>query len=338
MKPKQSVKPKKKTFTDEQIRDKAYQIWKKHPERSSEDNLNAAINALSTEYRLRYLSNAWRLAGNIWGWTGIPDKKGFDFLQFLITVSIPIAIFLGTQYYSKQNNLQQQQIAENKQKDEVLKNYFDGMKSLLLDKEHPLRKSKREDESRSIARTLTLTALNQLSNDLNIQEVEVNKNSRKGLIVQFLQESNLIQRSKKKDPISNPIVGLKGANLKGANLNGANLSGAYLVGTDLNGADLSYANLSYAFVSEADLKGANLSYANLKGAILFNVNLSDADFREADLRNADLRNADLRNADLGGADLSGAEFHTADLRNSQGLTDTEKAALKKLGAIFDANP
>jgi hypothetical protein len=133
--------PPKKNFTNEQIRAKAYQIWEKNKEQSKEDNWNAAVKGLERERRFRVLIGIWR-------WTGLGEKKGWDiFIQLLSTVSIPLLLFFGTQYFTNQNNERQQKIAEQnkieqeiiaeqKQKDDLLKTYINDMKGFLLDEKH----------------------------------------------------------------------------------------------------------------------------------------------------------------------------------------------------------
>ena len=189
--PKKSAKPPKKAFTNEQIRARAYQIWEKSKEQSEEENWNAAIKTLERERRFRVLIGIWR-------WTGLGEKKGWDvFIQLLSSVSIPVFLWYGTQYFTNQNNEQQQKIAEQnkikqeiiaeeKQKDELLKTYLNDMKGFLLDKDYPLKKSKKDDEIRSISRTITLTTLAQLNSSQDKQRSKEGKyNQRKGLIMQL---------------------------------------------------------------------------------------------------------------------------------------------------------
>lgn len=323
----QSTKP---SLTDEEIRAKAYakayqKISKKYPDRPPEENWTAAIKELKTKGRFRSLVSILPLV-SIWKWTGIGEKKGWDFAQLLIGISIPVVLFAGGQIFSNQNNDKQQAIADAKQKDEVLKNYFENMKGLLLDKDHPLGKSKSDDDSRSIARTLTLTALSQLTSEQDKQNNTQGRNRREFLVIQFLRESGLSLGKP-------PIVSLKGADLRGADLSGANLfvfdlSVADLRGIDLKGADLKGADLRGANLRGADLSGANFFMANF-GVIrsgaenFFRADLSGADLSGARLSWANLSVADLRGADLRGASLGGADLRGADLFKATGLTNKQ---------------
>jgi uncharacterized protein YjbI with pentapeptide repeats len=166
------------------------------------------------------------------------------------------------------------QLAEERLQDETLQAYLDKMTELLLEK--GLRKSDAEDEVRAVARTRTLTVLRRLNGE------------RKGLIVRFLNESELIQgKSNQQRPT---VIDLKSANLRMVYLNGANLSGA-----DLSGANLYSGKFQYADLSRADLGWTDLSRADL-----IEANLIEANLRGADLRGTDLRGADLRDAKLTG--------------------------------------
>src|SRR5918996_977305 len=169
--------------------------------------------------------------------TGFRDKKLWNWLELLI---VPVFIAGATIVFS----LYQQRIEDDRVRQSVLESYLQDMTALLLDKE--LAKSKQDQPVRAIARSSTLAAVRQLDAD------------RKGILLQFLFESNLIE--------IDPIIHLSGANLSGADLTGANLtgahlSGAYLTRAILTGAVLRGANPSGADLSGADLSGADLSYA-----------------------------------------------------------------------------
>ena len=105
MLPEKPIKPTKPSFTDEQIRVKAYQLWEKNKEQSSEENWNAAIKALERE-------KFWRPLLSVWRWTGIGEKKGWDIFTGL---SLPLIVFGGGILFNYLNGQQQQKIAEEKQ-------------------------------------------------------------------------------------------------------------------------------------------------------------------------------------------------------------------------------
>jgi Pentapeptide repeats (8 copies) len=179
----------------------------------------------------------------------------------------------------------QQQIEDDRVRQSVLQSYIQDMTELLLDK--GLATAGPSLPVRRIARSSTLTAVRQLDGD------------RKGILLQFLYESDLIRGF-------GPIISLRRADLRDASLSGVNLSGA-----DLSDADLSGANLRFTLLQGIVLSGANLSGADLRFALfLSHADLIGANLSGADLRSADLRGADLRSAYLERADLTSAENWT----------------------------
>ncbi len=136
--------------------------------------------------------------------------------------------------------------------------YEDNIKDLLLTK--GLQTSKHGDGVRSVARAETLAALRQLDGE------------RKGLLLQFLSEADLLVQG----PRGDAIIPLKGADLSRADLKGASLFGA----------NLFEANLSYANLEEANLTNANLNWADLKGANLYNANFTNTTLIGANLLGA----------------------------------------------------
>ena len=131
--------------------------------------------------------------------------------------------------------------------------------------------------------------------------------ARKRIVLQYLRESNLVDKK-------NRVI-----NLSGANLRDADLSLLDLGAVALNGGILEKANLRDAHLKEADLEGAYLSGADLNGPNLSGASLINADLQPKDELNlgaADLSNADLTAADLRAADLRYAEFKGAVVQNT----------------------
>jgi uncharacterized protein YjbI with pentapeptide repeats len=219
-----------------------------------------------------------------WDWTGFtqPAKTLWDWLQLLGVLAIPVAVVLGTAWFTtKQGQVSDAEHKDN-QHEAALQAYIDTMSELLLAKN--LRGSTEDEEVQRIARVRTLTVLRRLDAE------------RKGSVLQFLHESGLIGKD-------NRIIHLTGANL---------------ILADLSGVNLSFANLSGANLSFADLGGANLSGADLR-AILSFANLSFANLSGADLSFADLGGAILILADLSGANLSGTLVTTEQLTTTKSL-------------------
>jgi len=248
-----------------------------------------------------------------------PAKTGWDWLQLLV---IPVALAVVGIIVNRTDKRREQQIAkdsreqdrkiaednrkadqaiaEDRQQEAALETYLATMTTLLLDRK--LRESKEDDdEIRAVARAQTLTVLRRLNGE------------RKGAVVRFLYQSELITNNKESD--KQPIVFLFKADLSGADLSGADLLNADLRGVNLSRADLGQAYMKWTNLSGADLIGANLRYADLTNAIL---------------RDATLRDANLCAAFLGGVDLHGVDLHEADLTGTLGTTDEQLKQAKSL--------
>jgi uncharacterized protein YjbI with pentapeptide repeats len=215
----------------------------------------------------------------LWGWTEFGKKSGWEYLELLSTLAIPIVLAAAGFWFTTQQDQRQQRIENQRAQtertiqqqnaqDEALQACLDQMGTLLLEKDLS------DEKVRTLLRARTLTVLGRLDP------------SRKTAVMQFLVEGELVQRVEDREP----IIRLSDANLSGANLPGVILSGG-LSGADLEDADLSRADLSNADLSKADLFSADLFSADLSGA-----NLSEAFLMEADLSRADLSEADLSEA------------------------------------------
>ena len=302
-----------------------------------------------------------------WDWTGFneqigpqlhqyqpyqPAKTLWDVMQlFIIPAVLAVIAFLfnratsrkereeAQRHYEQEQEFAQkraeteQEIAADNQREAALQAYLDKMSELLL--KEGLSKPETDEEVRNIARARTLTALRSLDP------------VRKGSLLRFLYETNLIHKD-----VGNGIIDLSEADLSGAvvsiinlirssqpgssrlsktwmsrddllvdlrraNLSRTNLKEAKLYGVKLQEADLSGAYLSKADLSEARLCGAWLRETRLRKTILQRADLSGADLRGAYLRLADLSEANLSGANLSEAILSEAILDKADLRGAR---------------------
>lgn len=178
------------------------------------------------------------------------------------------------QFNSQQHASQAQ--ALDQQRQVTFDNYLDDMSSLLLaDK---LESAPSGGPVRAIAIARTDTAIRDLDGN------------RKGMLVRFLWEANLIKTPK-------PVVLLHQVNLRDA--------------------DFGRANLQHADLSDNDLIGANFSAAQLDDA-----DLSDTDLVRANLANANLTSANLQGANLSRADLLGALVTTSQLAQARSIQGT----------------
>ena len=256
--------------------------------------------------------------GYSYNWTGFQSKTLWDWLQIVGIIAIPIVVAIASIWLSGVQN-HDMQITTDQQQQTTLESYLDQMSSLLLDKN--LSSPKSGDEVQVLARARTLTALNHLDP------------TRKGIILEFLYESHLIDRRKpivnlRNADLSNvalSTVDLSNVDLSNANLSKANLMGDNLTNANLTNTNLENANLQFAILIDADLlcsgqttynsnptptpiiellSWANLVDANLQNSLLFDVNARGAMLQYANLHGATLDGADLTNAQLNHADLS----------------------------------
>ena len=202
------------------------------------------------------------------------------------------------------NRQQDLKIAEDNRQEEALQHYLDRVSNLLIEKnllaiaanvargKNTPEEKELLDVSLDVIRTMTLTVLQRLDGN------------RKGIVVQFLVESDIIKR---------PKAILSGANLVGIVLHDANLSGANLENADLGKAGLGDANLSYT----------NLVGANLENTAIVNSNLYKADLTGAKLQGAYLWYTYLSGAKLNGAKLEATQILYTDLSDAEGLTEEQ---------------
>ena len=314
---------------EQRLRDKAYEIWEKRGKTGTlEENWDAAIKALKRR-------RLWQPFSNFWHWTGIQEKKGWEVVQLLVGISIPIVLFVGGQYFTTQNNEKQQNLADDKTKQDTLVKYLDQMADSL---QHGLLKENPGDDQSIVAQSRTVLALQSLDKN------------RQHLVIQFLQAAGLNKVGAYTKPDQDGNIQLKKgdkvllyqAQMSKAILANSDLSGGVLIGVnleqanlgchpreskepgqcsdwsfaDLRYANLSNANLSNATLSKSDLYKSDLSKSDLSNANLSNANLSESDLSESDLSNANLSESNLSDADLYNATLSSANLYIADLSNA----------------------
>ncbi len=290
---------------------------------------------------IAFIISAYRFG---WAGTGFLNKSLWDWLQLLIIPAVlAVAGFWFNQTQKDRDQKAQEaqkqreedaarereelerESREDNQRETALQAYIDKMTELLL--KGGLRESQPEAEVRKIARVRTLTVLPRLDT------------IRKRSLLQFLYESNLIDKDK-------PIIDASGANLDfirlfkpkededfprrfGDNLCRANLHKADLFRADLRRADLRQSNLSEADLRRADLRMANLSEADFSGADLRGVSFCDYLLIEVNREDASLQGADLSEAELSRADLSGTDLSYADLYDAI-VIDEQLAQAKSL--------
>jgi len=233
-------------------------------------------------------------------WSGFQKKSFWDWLQLLI---VPLMLAFGAFYLNYASETRDKQIAEEGKQQELLKDYFSKMQTLIL-AEKTLPKSnnkptgspsldqnqpKLSPESQAIARALTLAVLDELDG------------KRKGKVITYLADSKLITANiKDKDP--KPVIDLKNANLKEIEIDNLDMNGQLIdkdtiQGVIIRGADMTNANLEKVYLTYSDLTGSDLSNAtlttvDLTGAKMESVKLIKTDIKDITISlKTDLNNA-----------------------------------------------
>ena len=195
--------------------------------------------------------------------TGFGGKTLWDWLE---VVGIPVTVVIIAGWFAVAAQRAGRRAEEQRERDTerareaTLRTYLDRVTNLIL--EHNLQNSAEGSPQRAVAHAQTFAALRTLDGP------------RKRVLLQFLKESQLINRDK-------PIISLHLADLTSVEISHADLSGADLRGVTLRGADLRNANLRNSDFTEAVLTNANLRNSDLTEAILTNANLHNSDLRDA---------------------------------------------------------
>jgi hypothetical protein len=219
-------------------------------------------------------------------WSGFQKKSFWDWLQLLI---VPLMLAFGAFYLNYASETRDKQIAEEGKQQELLKDYFSKMQTLIIEA-NKLSKSQWEPlehfaneklpgQFQPIAQALTLAVLDELDG------------LRKGKVITYLAESGFITKE-------TFTINLNGANLQKLELKGVSLNSVIINKADMTGAKLT--NLEF---TDSDLGASNFSQANLDG-----VNFSSAILQGSNFYDANLKNIEISKPSK---DLSGTDFQDA---------------------------
>lgn len=211
-----------------------------------------------------------------------PAKTLFDWLKLLI---IPLSLVLLGWSYKEAEKSKAKNSEEERSRNETLNSFFNVITDLLQN--HNLANSP-SIQTRAMAKARINMTLSQLDG------------ARKGQVLQFLYESDLIDISPKlrllganfNDSILDQIV-LGDSEIRGAYFKNASIKNANLNKIILNSSILEKANLSGSQVDNADF-----GYTNLKKCKLKNMDLTKVNFEGADLTNANLRGSTISQSQL----------------------------------------
>jgi uncharacterized protein YjbI with pentapeptide repeats len=195
-------------------------------------------------------------AGSLWYW-----------LQFPLLVLIVAAGCIWLNGQQRQNYLalsrQQQEIAADQQRGQLLTGYINSISDLLLYDD--LLHAKPNDVKKLVADAHTKETLHALDP------------RRKASLMRFLYQTRLINNDVH-------MIDMAEVDLHGAFLSGIDIRDTYLAGANLSGADLRNANLTFATLVFTNLSGTNLSGANLQASDMHNTNLNGANLAGANLK------------------------------------------------------
>lgn len=247
-----------------------------------------------------------------WSWTGLRDdgrrpRTLWDWLGLLI---IPLVIGAGGYLINQAQTSRDREGAARDAKEakalagdvrnaESLRAYLQQMSGLIANNKLA---DSADGSLRGLATSLTLTVLRQLDS------------KRKGQVVQFLRDAELIEAGDDANGDPRAVVDLWGANLRKANLRGAYLMGAGITSADLDSADLHGAILDGTDFTSSNLRKADLSESHYAGtehdgyARFTDACLTDAQFNQAKLHSAYFGGAQGKNVDFSGADFDYAHF------------------------------
>jgi uncharacterized protein YjbI with pentapeptide repeats len=209
----------------------------------------------------------------------------------------------GAFYLNYASGQRDNQLAEERKQQEILKDYFSKMQTLIL-AEKTVQKSnnkptdspslnqyqpKLSPESQAIAKALTFAVLDELDG------------KRKGKVISYLADSKLI--------IEDPILKSKSEiNLEHANLKEIELRDVVMPFVKINNADMTKAKLTNVDLSNSDLADSNLSKATLKDVKLGDAEVYHVDFTETTLTDVDFSNTNLNNSNFDSATLDNITF------------------------------
>jgi len=226
-------------------------------------------------------------------WTGFKSKTLWDRAELLL---VPILIAIGGWAFTMMQDKSNVRTEKENFQQSFLENYLNVITELMLDGK--LRESDKDSEIRNIARARTINFFNTADN------------SRAGLILQFLYESNLINSPK-------PLIDLTGIELMNKDFSNIQLIGVKITGAHFNGTNFKNANL----------KNSDFSSTNFNNCNLNNTKLNKTNFKYADMANVKLENVNLDDTNLEGVEFKNGSLKNSTIRNKQ-LWDKQIRVLK----------
>lgn len=305
--------------------------------------------------------------GRLWKWTGIKDKKLWDWIQLL---GIPFSLFLLGNSFQTDQNL-------SKVRDDYLKDMSDNIYNKKIPIPHYGSFYKIPDEIAIATRTRVLSTLQELGTDgnrkgqilgylydtqilggcrISLDDINNNKavNCQKGY-VSIMHEADFSHLQMSGSYLFN--INLSGSNLESANFRNAGLNGANFQRANLTDADLSGAYLGKiiqlacatnykswlervinlgSFSCKVNLPVPSNQVSDFSKAIMYHANLEHAILDESKFVNATLRSANFKKAFMKNADLRKSLLIAADLSEAD-LQGVNLQGVNLQGAKYDSN-
>lgn len=266
----------------------------------------------------------------------IPAKTLWDWLELLI---IPIALVLGGYFLNRSEKRLEIKLAEEKAKTDrkiaevrnqeiILGEYFDRMSDLLIEKQ--IHGSESDSVVRDVARTRTLSVLRRIYPD------------RKAIVLKFLYESELIIKKQEREP----LITLKDADLQGLELEKTeffdiDLSGANLflakfkdvrfINSNLNDIDFSNSSVEFCFFNNVELMNSVFDFIKLNNVSFDKCNFNGFSSKAMEIINSSIINSDLSNAEIKSAEIKSVEFKNNEIVNTDCENNMfEEVQLEKL--------
>lgn len=341
---KQASHSKTSSFTEDQVRLRAYFLWKAHGEKNSlpDEYWYAAIESLKKERSpLGKLEKFWMNAL-------ASDNRAFslDVIKtFISALGLAATVLAGLGLYlTYRSSQEQQRIAQKQQEldsERLITERFTRAVEQLGSQNIDVRiggiysLEQIAEGSKEYQRTIMEVLSAFIRNKSSLPKVIIKKNS--NITTDIQSALTVIGRRNSRDDLPGKSLNLTNTDLSGASLRAANFQAIILNGANLQKADLSAADLQGVSLRSAKLLTTNLRGANLQGANLNGANLQGANLNEANLQGANLVGVNLEGAKLANANLEKASFESANLNQTVFWNANLKSAVLTKASLKDSD-
>lgn len=223
-------------------------------------------------------------------WSGFQKKSFWDWLQLLI---VPVILAFGAFYLNAASQIRDDEIADERKQQELLKDYFTKMQNLIIEterikssrssnpgKDKPQSPPKSQPINPGQETTRLLPEFIPVATALTLEVLDELDGKRKGKVIVYLADSGLIVAKDKDKDKNNPIIHLTTANLEGIELKDVDLNHINISSANMKKANLTTVGLIGANLSSSDFSGSTLETIDFDQAILVNSNFYDANLKD----------------------------------------------------------